>query len=84
MLGASARKTPGVDDSLVQVFDLFPRLKERIKQQAGWLSGGEQQMVADWPRPDGRAQAPASRRGSLGLAPLVIEDIFERLAEVRR
>jgi branched-chain amino acid transport system ATP-binding protein len=83
-VGASARKGGGIDDSMTQVFDLFPRLKERIRQQAGWLSGGEQQMVAI-----GRALMADPKlllldEVSLGLAPLVIEDIFERLGEVRR
>ena len=83
-VGSSARKTPGADDTLAQVYDLFPVLGERRARQAGWLSGGEQQMLAI-----GRALMAGPRlllldEVSLGLAPKVIEDIFERLAGVRR
>jgi branched-chain amino acid transport system ATP-binding protein len=83
-VGSSARKTAGADDTLAQVYDLFPVLGERRSRQAGWLSGGEQQMLAI-----GRALMAGPRlllldEVSLGLAPKVIEDIFERLAGVRR
>ena len=64
------------------VFDLFPRLKERIRQQAGTLSGGEQQMLAV-----GRALMLAPRlmlldEPSFGLAPLVVQEIFRILRRI--
>ena len=64
------------------VFDLFPRLKERVRQQAGTLSGGEQQMLAV-----GRALMLAPRlmlldEPSFGLAPLVVQEIFRVLRRV--
>jgi branched-chain amino acid transport system ATP-binding protein len=83
-VGATARKGAKVGESMDGIFEFFPVLAERRKQKAGWLSGGEQQMVAV-----GRALMAGPRlllldEVSLGLAPLVIEDIFNRLGEVRR
>jgi branched-chain amino acid transport system ATP-binding protein len=66
-----------VKDNLERIFDLFPRLKERSKQVAGTLSGGEQQMLAT-----GRALMASPRillmdEPSMGLAPVLVEGIFE-------
>ncbi len=61
-MGAFSRTDQdGIRADLDYVFDLFPRLKERRTQQGGTLSGGEQQMLAIWPRPDGPPAAAAAR-----------------------
>ena len=67
-----------------QVFHYFPRLAERRRQLAGYLSGGEQQMLAIGRALVGRPRLMLLDEPSLGLAPLVVRDIFEIIARINR
>jgi branched-chain amino acid transport system ATP-binding protein len=71
-----------VADSLAEVFDLFPRLRERIAQLAGTLSGGEQQMCAIGRGLMARPRLLMLDEPSLGLAPVMVKAIFEDLARI--
>ena len=67
-----------------QLFDYFPRLAERRKQRAGYLSGGEQQMLAISRALIGRPRLMLLDEPSLGLAPKVVEEIFAIIARINR
>jgi branched-chain amino acid transport system ATP-binding protein len=84
-LGAYLRKDrDGIDNDRERVYALFPRLKERERQKGGTMSGGEQQMLAI-----GRALMANPRlllldEPSMGIAPILVERIYETIAEINR
>ena len=83
-LGAFRRQGDGVSEDLERVFELFPRLKERERQKAGTMSGGEQQMLAI-----GRALMASPKllmldEPSMGIAPILVQRIYETIAEINR
>ncbi|MHB0938945.1 MAG: ABC transporter ATP-binding protein [Armatimonadota bacterium] len=81
-LATWTRKDKGVQEDYQRVYDLFPRLAERRQQLAGSLSGGEQQMLAVGRALMMRAQMMLLDEPSMGLAPLMVRDIFRILREI--
>lgn len=84
-IGAFARNDEkGIKDDMEWIFSLFPRLKERTWQLSGTLSGGEQQMLAVGRALMSRPKLMMMDEPSLGLAPLIVKDIFSIIKEVNK
>lgn len=82
-MGAYTRSDPAeIDSSLKRVFDSFPRLKERISQLGGTLSGGEQQMLATARGLMSKPSLLLLDEPSMGLSPLLVEEIFRIIKEI--
>jgi branched-chain amino acid transport system ATP-binding protein len=84
LMGAYLRKDKdGISKDLEYVYELFPRLKERQKQNGGTLSGGEQQMLAIGRAILSKPKLLMLDEPSMGLAPIVIKGIFDAVADLR-
>lgn len=82
--GAYTRRDRGIRASLDEVYAFFPRLKERASQRAGSMSGGEQQMLAFGRALMSRPKLICMDEPTMGLAPIIVEQVLARIAEINR
>jgi branched-chain amino acid transport system ATP-binding protein len=84
-LGAFLRRdSAGIQKDLERIYELFPRLKERESQKAGTMSGGEQQMLAIGRAMMGQPKLLLLDEPSMGIAPILVERIYETIAEINQ
>jgi branched-chain amino acid transport system ATP-binding protein len=83
LMGAYIRSDSEVEADVERVLELFPRLRERWKQEGGTLSGGEQQMLAMARALMSRPKLICMDEPSMGLAPMLVERIYELIGQIR-
>ncbi|HNT40394.1 MAG TPA: ABC transporter ATP-binding protein [Rubrivivax sp.] len=84
LMGAFVRRDREIDADIERVFEIFPRLKERRHQLAGTMSGGEQQMLAMGRALMARPKLLLMDEPSMGLAPIMVDKIFEVVADIHK